>query len=333
MGQFSINYELIRFRKSTDLDFQNALKIYRSSTPHEQKTNTSEIVYWVDHLGDFNTGELFFFGLKANNVVVGYAELAYVKKERILIIDYINLDQNYKSNSHFYAFYTLIINYINNEAIDYDYITKEVLCRYNEAHIHKEDVSLYELENFKVVNGLYIQPQLEKNNVESIKEALIMLYIRAGLCPVLKKDAYLHIIEVIYDYYYSWDKPFLNDDERVLSKKRAESNIESINKSISNNSVTLNGYPFKFSSSANGTEIPSKKRRIFLLALVFLIIFVALILSVLYFLKQYGYEIKAIVSIGIPLVLCFLLALIILDKDNLTTIKKISILQLFGLLK
>ena len=222
MGQFSIKYELVRFKSSNDNDFQESLKIYRSSTPHEQKTNSSEIVYWVDNQREFGIGELFFFGLKVNGVVVGYAELAYVKKERILIIDYINLDQNYRSNNNFYTFYALIINYINNESIDYDYITKEILCRYNETHIHKEDVSLYELENFKVVNGLYIQPQLERNNIESVKESLIMLYTRAGLCPVLKKDAYLHIVEVIYDYYYCWDKPFLNDGECVLSKKRAE---------------------------------------------------------------------------------------------------------------
>lgn len=333
MGQFIINYELLRFRKSTDKDFMDALRIYRSSTPHEQKTNSSEIIYWVDHQNSFGPGELFFFGLKANGVVVGYAELSYVKEERILIIDYINLEQNYKSNSHFYAFYTLIINYVNNESIDYDYITKEVLCRYNETHIHKEDISLYELENFKVVNGLYIQPLLERNNVESIKEALIMLYTRAGLCQILKKDAYLHIVEVIYNYYYCWDREFLNDDERVSSKKQSEENLVTISNSITNDTVTLNGYPFKFSSSANGTEIPSKKSRNFILALIFLIIFVALVISVLYFLSQYGFETKAVVTISIPFILCFSLALIVLDKDNLKVFRKISILQLFGLLK
>lgn len=333
MGQFIINYELLRFRKSTDKDFLDALKIYNSSTPHEQKTNSSEIVFWVDHQTGFDAGELFFFGLKANDVVVGYAELAYIKKERLLIIDYITLEQNYKSNSHFYAFYTLIINYINNESIDYDYITKEILCRFNETHIHKEDVSLYELENFKVVNGLYIQPLLERNNAESVKESLIMLYTRAGLCPVLKKETYLHIIEVIYNYYYCWDREFLNDDERVACKKQTEENIKLISNSIANDAITLNGYPFKFSSSANGTEIPSKKGKTFILALVFLIIFVALILSILYFLGQYGYDTKAIVTISIPLILCFLLALVVLDKETLTIIRKISILQLFGLLK
>lgn len=160
-----------------------------------------------------------------------------------------------------------------------------------------------------------------------------MLYTRAGLCPVLKKDAYLHIVEVIYDYYYCWDKPFLNDGECVLSKKRAETNLTAINKSITNDAVTLNGYPFKFSSSTNGTEIPAKNRNNFVLAIIFLVIFVALVLSVLYFLSQYGYDTKAVVSIGIPLALCFILALVVLDKDNLKILKKTSILQIFGLLK
>ncbi len=333
MGHFSIKYELVRFNSSDDKDFRDALKIYCSSTPHEQKTNSSEIVSWVDNQKEFKIGELFFFGLKANGVVVGYAELAYVKKERILVIDYINLDPNYRYNSNFYSFYALIINYVNNESIDYDYITKEILCRYNETHIHREDVSLYELENFKVVNGLYIQPQLERNNAESSKESLIMLYTRAGLSPIIKKEAYLHIVEVLYAYYYCWDKPFLSDDECVLSKKRAETNLTAINKNITNDAVTLNGYPFKFSSSTNGTEIPAKNRNNFVLAIIFLVVFVALVLSVLFFLSQYGFDTKAVVSIGVSLALCFILALVVLDKDNLKILKKISILQIFGLLK
>ncbi len=333
MEHLSINYELVRFKKSTDKGFADALRIYRSSTPHEQKTNSSEIVHWVDNMDDFKVGEFFFFGLKANDVVVGYAELAYVRKERILIIDYINIDQNYRSNSNFYAFYALIVRYVNNASIDYDYITKEVLCRYNETHIHKEDVSLYELENFKVVNGLYIQPQLEKNNVESIKESLIMLYTRAGLCPALKKEAYLHIVKVIYDYYYCWDCPFLEDEERLSSRKLAEKNLMSISQSIKNDAVTLNGYPFKFSSSANGTVIPTKNRKDLMFASLFLILIAVLIVAVLYFLHQYGYETKAVLAVGIPFILCLILALVILDKSYLKTFKKFPILQIFGLLK
>ena len=111
MGEFSIKYELVKFERSNDPAFQNAIKIYLSTTPHDQKTNSSEIVQWVDEQSHFKVGELFFFGLKVNDVVVGYAELAYVKKDRILIIDYINLEKSYRSNSNFYAFYTLIIDY------------------------------------------------------------------------------------------------------------------------------------------------------------------------------------------------------------------------------
>ncbi len=48
MGQFSINYELVRFKRYTDSGFPEASDIYRRSTPRDQKTNLREINYWVD---------------------------------------------------------------------------------------------------------------------------------------------------------------------------------------------------------------------------------------------------------------------------------------------
>ncbi|MCC8145865.1 MAG: hypothetical protein LIO93_05375, partial [Bacteroidales bacterium] len=109
-----MRYELLRFNSSNDQYFYEALKIYQQSIPHEQKTNSSEIVYWVDNLGTFKEGELFFFGLLLNNKIIGYAEIAFIKNNRILIIDYIVLDPIYKSNSAFYSFYSLIIKYFDN---------------------------------------------------------------------------------------------------------------------------------------------------------------------------------------------------------------------------
>ena len=324
MGEFSIKYELVKFERSNDPAFQNAIKIYLSTTPHDQKTNSSEIVQWVDEQSHFKVGELFFFGLKVNDVVVGYAELAYVKKDRILIIDYINLEKSYRSNSNFYAFYTLIIDYINKKSIDYDYITKEILCRYNETHIHKEDVSLYELENFKVVNGLYIQPQLERNNVESSKESLIMLYTRAGLSPVLKKDEYLHIVEVIYDYYYCWDKPFLTDEERKSSRELAQKNLNVISENISAQGVTLNGYPFTYSTSTNGTGIPSKNKNVLMYGFLNLFMFVVLFLIVIYLLYLFKLNLKYTIILLLLLLAIYLASLVILDRTNIAIVKKLK---------
>ena len=327
MGKFSINYELIRFNNASDNEFHEASEIYRRTTPRDQKTNVREINYWVDHCKKFAMGELFFFGLKANNLVIGYAELAYIKQERLLIIDYINLDPDYKSNSNFYSFYMLIVNYMDNHGIDYDYITKEIFRKSKEEEIRREDVRQYELENFKVINSLYIQPQLETINVESMRDALIMLYTRASNKSELKKAEYLHIVQVLYDYYLCWDKKVCNSKEFYDRSKKAESNIKKIAESIVDDEVILNGYPLDCSSNMYVTKIPKKRQNAFLVSVGCIIGFVTLLLVILYVSYLINFGIHAIIALGSLLILVFLLIYIIRDPDSLKHLKSIPIIR------
>lgn len=57
-----MRYELLRFNNSNDEYFYDALKIYQQSIPHEQKTNSSEIIHWVDNLSTFKEGSYFSSG-------------------------------------------------------------------------------------------------------------------------------------------------------------------------------------------------------------------------------------------------------------------------------
>jgi len=61
-----------------------------------------------------------------------------------------------------YSFYSLIIGHINDARLDYNFITKEILCRYDETQRYLTDIRMCELEEFKVANCLYIHPQLGK---------------------------------------------------------------------------------------------------------------------------------------------------------------------------
>ncbi|MDL2290345.1 hypothetical protein LJB95_02960 [Paludibacteraceae bacterium OttesenSCG-928-F17] len=332
-----MKYELLKFSSSNDEYFYDALKIYQQSIPHEQKTNSSEIVYWVDNLNTFKEGELFFFGLSLNNKTIGYAEIAFIKNSRILIIDYIALDPVYKSNSAFYSFYSLIIKYFDSRSLDYDFITKEILCRYNETHIHKEDICQYELENFKVINCLYIQPQLEEKNIESNKEALLMIYQRATTNSKLKKEAYLNIVSTIYkNYYYHWDLPFTpKDEDRHKLLSRAEKNIESISKSIKKDLIPLNGYPFRSTSSSDHAVIPEENnRKNFKIAIICTCIIVALVVGILAVLRILDFDTKSIVIVGTSVVFVVIVFAVLLNEKTLETIKKIPVIsKLFELLK
>ncbi len=333
MNNSSITYELLRFKNSSDEQFLEAMEVYRKTTSHDQKTDIKEITYWVDNLKQFEIGELFFFGLKANGLVIGYAELAYIKQERILIIDYINIASEYRTNSSFYSFYSLIMNYMDQNNCDYDYITIEILSKYGNKPIRNEEVCQYELENFKMVNTLYIQPLLETHNDESSTEALIMIYTRAGESYQLKKETFLHIVDTIYNYYLYWDSKVC--DIKELTKRGAlkDVNTNSIRESINDDYIVLTGCPLNALARANLNKIPPKRSNTLWIALLCCLIIVGLVLGILYLLKMMDYEINSLITIGVFILIIFLLLLILIDKSILKTLKKIPIFSALSALK
>jgi hypothetical protein len=332
-----IKYELIRFKSSKDQYFYEALKIYSSSIDYEQKTSTNEITYWVNNLNKFRKGEILLFALVSNNTVIGFAELSYIKEEKILIIDYIIILETYKSNSAFYSFYSLIISYINDAGFDYNFITKEILCRYDETQRYLTDIRMYELEEFKVANCLYIHPQLEKNNVESEKEALVMIYQKANSNNNLKKETYIQIISYIYNYYYEWDSPFFkNNEENGSYLCRHKNYLNKIIKSLDEQStITLNGYPYKLSVSTDGSNIPNvKKNKIISHALIHTSILIILVLVILFFAKELNVELTTVALVSIAVLFVTLSFISISDSKAAHIIKKLPLFsKLFELLK
>jgi len=332
-----VKYELIRFKSSKEPYFYDALKIYSNSIDYEQKTNTSEITYWVNNLNEFKKGEILLFALISNNIVIGFAELSYIQEERILIIDYITISESYRSNSAFYSFYSLIIGYINDAGLDYNFITKEILCRYDETQRYLTDIRMYELEDFKVANCLYIQPQLEKNNAESEKEALIMIYQKANINNILKKETYIHIISYIYNYYCEWDTPFFRSHDEKLSYLDKHKNY--LNKIITTlneqSTITLNGYPYKLSVSADGSNIPNaKKNRVISHALVQTSCLFILVLMILFFAKELNVELTTIALVSVAVLFVILSFISISDSKAAHIIKKLPLFsKLFELLK
>ena len=167
----NVDYKLMRLTSSKCSEYFEAMKIYTQSVEYIQKTSTNEIKYWIDHFKKFALGDLFFFVLLSNDIVIGYAELAYIKKSRTLLIDYIAIDKQYNSNSAFYSFYWLIVDYINKQGLDYDFITKEILCKYDSTKIYLSEIKMYELENFKVSKFLYRDPSLRKSGEKQMRKA------------------------------------------------------------------------------------------------------------------------------------------------------------------
>lgn len=329
----NVNYKLMRLESSKCAEYMQAMQIYTKSVEYIQKTNTSEIKYWIDNKKKFSLGTLFFFVLLSNDNVIGYAELAYIKTSRILIIDYITIDERYNSNSAFYSFYWLIIDYICKQGLDYDFITKEILCKYDSANIYLSEIKMYELENFKVANELYIHPLLEKTNEESEKEALLLIYQKALDSHQIKSTTYLSIIDTIYSYYQAWDRPFINDSNYLEYNTRFTKYKEQITNSISSDHVIMNGYPKKHSFASEDKCIPSKSSSI-RNGFIYTILVMILVFAVLFFAKEFNVEFTTIALIAIAVVFILFSFVALSDSKAAKIIKELPVFsKLFALLK
>lgn len=331
-----LKYKLKRLTDTKSDEFHNALRIYSQNITYDPKTNTNEIAYWINHIESFSGCTPFFFALFLNNQIIGYAELAYIKEARILAIDYIVIDNQYKSNSAFYAFYHLIINYFDRLGIDYDFITKEILCRFNQTKIHKEDIRIYELENFKVINALYIHPQLETNNAESRKEALLMLYQKDQTYYELKSETYISIVKAIYFQYYEiWDAPFWkNHDELNTNHENLVKDLEEICTTIEDGKVLLNGYPIAFSTSSDRASIPENSQKTIKKSFIYASIILMLTFLILFFSKELNVQLTTIAIVSLAILFVILTFIALSDNKATKIIEKLPVFsKLFALLK
>lgn len=254
-----LNYSLKIFQNSTDDKFLEALDVYVKCVPRNEKTNTNEIIWCIDNRNIFDKFILFFVGLELNNKIIGYAEISYIKRTRYVTIDYLLIDEKYRTHSAFYTFLLLIVEYFSNIKLDYDFIGIELLTNDN-GILSKEELTEFSLEGFSVVNTLYIQPCLEINNYDSQHEALLLVYQRNTINKKISKDTYLDIIHSIYfDYYFEWDSHFFsNNAERNNSYNKLQQAYEKISSSLTEEPIILNGYPFSKMSNEDKV-IPNDK--------------------------------------------------------------------------
>lgn len=329
----NVNYKLMRLTSSKSTEYYAAMRIYTQSVEYIQKTSTNEIKYWIDHYKKFSLGDLFFFVLLSNDTVIGYAELAYVNESRMLLIDYITIDKQYNSNSAFYSFYWLIIDYINKQGLDYDFIIKEILCRYDSTKMYLSEIKMYELENFKVANCLYIHPMLEKTNEESEKESLLMIYQKVLGLNQIKNNTYISIVKTVYSYYQVWDDPFINITEKQNYLKKYDGYLYAITSSLNEDYVIMNGYTKKHSYSSDDKIIPSKTKSV-QSALIYTLIVIVTVFGILFFAKELNVQLTTIALVSVAVVFIIFSFVALSDSKAAKIIKELPVFsKLFELLK
>ena len=209
---------------------------------------------------EFKNVTLYFLGLELNNKIIGYAEIAFLKRTRYINIDYLAIEKKYRTHSALYTFLLLIIEYFTSIKLDYDFIGIELLTN-DDKTVFQKNLSEFELEGFRVVNTMYIQPCLELNNYDSQHEAILLIYQRNASDKKISKNTYLDIVRALYfEYYYEWDSHFLNSiDKRNENYNKLQQMYEAVSEALSEEVILLNGYPFN-KMSGEDKIIPNDKK-------------------------------------------------------------------------
>lgn len=223
-----IGFSLKHFESSKDKDFINALMIYNDTTPVDTKTSTNEIIYFADNCNSQPNRQMFFFGLYVNNTLMGFIETGYLKITKSIIIDYIVLKDEYHLNSIFYPLFSLLQRYFSQAMIDYDYIITEVSTKCPEESVDSESFfsrKMLQIEDFRLVDALYLQPKLGLDNEESNFRFQLMIKSSQSLLSI-KKKTYLAIVkDIYYEHYNAWYKmvDIENSEEyKILASKQYE---------------------------------------------------------------------------------------------------------------
>lgn len=234
--QLENKFSIRRILKSTDEEYFKALRIYNDITPTDIKTNSNEIASWLNKKNGANPFELLLFVLYLDDSIIGMAMLCYVRKQRIVIYDYIALIEKYRVNTVFFPFINLLQNYISSHGFDVDYYVVEISNKNNGKSIDKESIlfkKLICLEGFGMIRAKYYTLPLGLSNYESSFEAFIYIKSNDDLNQI-SKETFLSIVHAIYyEYYLTWYSVFLPPNELLEYKQKIDACHDSVTKHAS----------------------------------------------------------------------------------------------------
>lgn len=240
-------FRLKQITSSSDKDFIEALRIYRKNTPAPLRTNTNEIAYWLDNPGPYQKNGFLVLGFYCERRLIGFAQMAYLAACKVITIDYLTIDEEFRKHHAFFSFVECAKSLITDLGFDVRYIVGEV-GKFNLAEPPEESrkvIRLLKITGFKVAKATYYQPQLGEGNAESAMDAILMVYVygnsEESSQSQVTKATYLQIVEgIYYEHYLRWYEPHVNDIQKY--KDGLAKLLKKIDLSIKKQYVELNGH-------------------------------------------------------------------------------------------
>lgn len=237
-NQLEHKFSIKRVGKTNEDDYIKALRIYNDTTPFEIKTPTNEITYWINKQRVSTPFEIYAFVLYLNDEVIGLSVTTYIKKTKIVVDEYLAVYDQYRIQTIFLVYESLIQNYYKGTGIEISYYLTEISYKESGKEMDRESrISLKMLciEEYGKIDALYYALPLGLENHES--NFIAHIYIK-GIEPVqsISSKTYQDIVESIYyDYWYTWYNAILPSSELEIYKRLIDKNFDLIKKSLTNN--------------------------------------------------------------------------------------------------
>jgi len=255
-------YSLRRLTRSDGAPFAAALDVYLDTIPPRIRTDTNEIAFWTDEYCRRFEDQLYIFAFYAADRVIGYAELAYFRDERVLVIDYLAISPSHRRNNVFFEFAEHIRRYLRAESLDIHYAVAEVAYDddANPGPHAASLVRLLKLEGFRVAKAPYYQPRLSKENLESELPALLLISGGDESVRRLKTATYMQIVRTIYvKHYLRWTSMY---GPATLAQNQAYINelLRRIEAALGHRTtIDLNGYAEVLAGSSTEVTVEAER--------------------------------------------------------------------------
>lgn len=239
-------YDLKHFTNSSQPGLIAALRLYSRNIDPSLKTDTREIIHWLDYCNKRYEDPFYILGFYQDRNLIGFAEVAYFKREQFVIVDYIVIDGPFRGNDTFYVFMQKIREFLISKDLAVNYVVAEI--GYPKASREppsktKVLIRLLKMAQFGVVKCSYYLPRLGAKNFESEMPGIMMLYSNAETSQI-QKETFFQIVNAIYfKYYQRWYAEFLDEDQMVEYQRGLHSLVSKMEEELKNRKVIeINGY-------------------------------------------------------------------------------------------
>lgn len=240
------SYDMRLYSKSNEKHLLQAINIYSQNIELNLRTDTREILYWIDNFNKDQKDKFFVCGFYENDRVIGFAQFAYFFSEKIICFDYLVIDKNHRQNNTYFQFINQLQEFLAEQEIVYDFIIAEVggfLESKEPTIITRSIIRLLKMSGFKVIKSNYYHPKLSRMNFESELQSVLMLFTNSELQSI-KKETYLLIVDTMYfKHYRRWYEPFLSESEnRDYQNDLLNLKHKIVEELKDKKSIALNGY-------------------------------------------------------------------------------------------